>query len=248
MDTVTKSYDINFCLPIPEVLENDRVRLTPFIPRLHAESLFEKLSAHPEIFRYLPFGPYSSIDEFLTNLVENRIRKDPEDVLFAIFDKTKPSQTLNGSKNAPGALAGVIGFLNTSAPNLATEIGFVMILPQFQRTHVTSNAIGLLLNFTLNPPSTTYPEVLGLRRVVWKANSANKASIRAAERMGFTVEGILRWDRVLPIDREGNGLKVRETDPKRDHQGRDTVVLSLCWDNWEAGVKEHVQKVMNRVE
>lgn len=216
-------------------------------PSLHAESIFEQLLLYPDIFKYLPFGPYSDIVEFLTNLVENRIRKDPNDVLFAIFDKTKPSQSLNDSNSEAGSLAGVIGFLNTSAPNLATEIGFVIILPPFQRTHVTSNTIGLLLNFTLNPPSPSQPEALGLRRVVWTANAANKVSIRAAERMGFTVESMLRWDRVLPLDREGNGLTLREGDPKKEHQGRDTAVLSLCWDDWEAGVKERVKEMMNRV-
>lgn len=219
-------------------------------PSLHAKLIFDQFLLYPDIFKYLPFGPFKDIDDFLTNFVENRIRKDSNLLLFAIFDKTKPSQSLTNSNTGPdfsvGTLAGLIGFLNTSAPDLATEIGFVMILPPFQRTHVTSNAIGLLLNFTLNVPSPSSTS-LGLRRVVWTANNANKASVRAAERMGFRIESVLRWDRVIPIGKEGNGVTPRQGDPKGENPGRDTAVLSLCWDDWEAGVREKVAEIMNRI-
>lgn len=160
-------------------------------------------------------------------------------MLFAVFDKTKAHHV------GDGQLAGVIGFCEASAANLQAEIAFVLISPQFQRTHVTSNAIGLLLHYTLDIP---IDGGLGLRRVVWKANSLNIPSIKAAERMGFTKEGVLRWHWVLPDGRQvgGNGKPVRHGDPRPNALGRDTVVLSLCWDDWEASGRAQVDAAMAR--
>ena len=110
--------------------------------------------------------------------------KNPGWLLYAIFDLKRPSP----------ALAGCIGYLHTSTEHLVTEIGFIVILPDFQRSHVTSNAVGLLLNYALDPPEK---EGLGLRRVQWDTNSENQASEKVALRMGFTFEGRHRWNRVF---------------------------------------------------
>jgi len=267
MDVPPAAYDINFCFPIPEILESERVALTPFIvsscclsrylwnrnprnhlqPSKHAQLFIEQATLYPQIFDYLPFGPFNDVDDFLTNQAELRIRRDPGYILFVVYDKTKPA----GSSDHPGALAGIIGLINSSAPNLFTEIGCVTIFPPFQRTHVTSNAVGILLKFTLNLPSQQ-PGALGLRRVIWQANVLNKASVRLAERMGFKLEGILRWDRVLPASKAavgaGNGKDIRDGDPRKECVGRDTARLGLCWDDWEGGVREEVDKIMQRIQ
>lgn len=174
----------------------------------------------------MAFGPFETVEQFLDVFVEGRIHPNPACVLFAIYDKTRPLVDEE-------ALAGIIGLLDTSTTNLSTEIGFIFILPSFQRTHVASNAIGLLLHYTLDVPSEGG---LGLRRVVWKANSSNLPSIRAAERLGFKQEGVSRWAVVLPEwKRKGNGLERREEDSRKSCLGRDTVILSICWDEWEDG-------------
>jgi len=157
-----------------------------------------------------------------------------------VYDKTKASET----GNADGALAGAIGFCNASAPNLAVEIAFVLISPQFQRTHVTSNAIGLLLHYALDLPIAGG---LGLRRVVWQASPLNEPSIKAAERMGFKKELYSRWTYVMPeVKLIGNGLERRAGDPKAHLLGRDTLSLSLCWDDWEDGAWRRVDAIMAR--
>jgi RimJ/RimL family protein N-acetyltransferase len=122
-----------------------------------------------------------------------------------------------------------------------------MILPSFQRTHVTSNAVGLLLHYALDLP---VDGGLGLRRAVWQANVFNEASVRSAERMGFKLEAVLRWDRVLPIDKDDarNKKGERNGDPRAGCVGRDTAMLSICWDDWESGGKEHVDSIMDRLE
>ncbi|KAF8804150.1 acyl-CoA N-acyltransferase [Phlegmacium glaucopus] len=247
-------YDQNFCFPLPERLENERVKLDPFIPLKHAK-LIDQTILYPEIFRYLPFGPFKSADEFM-NFYETRIRKDPGYILFAIVDKTKLNTNLNNDDahkvpedegHNDGPLAGLIGFVNTSPTDLVTEVGPVMILPPFQRTHISSNATGLLLKYALNLPSES-PPGLGLRRVVWQANALNRASVGLAERMGFKLEGVLRWERALSPSKEETGRIPREGDPRRNYFGRDTALLALCWDDWEDGGREKVDQVMERVK
>ncbi|GLB43174.1 putative acetyltransferase (GNAT) domain containing protein [Lyophyllum shimeji] len=230
----TDEYDVNFCFPVKN-LENERVKLTPFIPSEHLDKFFALPSPS---YEYFPWVPYLTAEQFNASLIEGRIHPNPGCVLFAIYDKTKAS-------NADGALAGVIGFTDASAANLQAEVAFVMISPPFQRTHVTSNAIGLLLHYALDLPSEGG---LGLRRVAWKASPANAASVKAAERMGFRREGLLRWHWVLPEGKEtgGNGRERRAGDPRPQALGRDTMVLSLCWDDWESSGRARVDAVMAR--
>ncbi|KAJ7100827.1 acyl-CoA N-acyltransferase [Mycena belliarum] len=224
-----------FWFPIPAQLENDRVKLVPFIPSEHADPLFAGFQAHDTLFAYLLWGPFASAEDLLTTLVD-RVTADPASLLFAVFHKK--------AQGGP-ALAGIIGLFETSPESLATELAFLITLPQFQRTHITSNAIGLLLRWTLDTPAAGG---LGLRRVAWKANARNTKSVRAAERMGFRKEGVLRWESVLPAWKTevANGGGVREGDPVPGGLGRDTVLLSVCWDDWEGGVGESVKAIMER--
>ncbi|TFK67306.1 hypothetical protein BDN72DRAFT_799087 [Pluteus cervinus] len=262
-------YDVNFCFPVPRSLESERVRLEPFVPSVHPPTFWELSSPHPELYDYLPFGPFESVDQFISTFIKARIQPNHGTILFAVFDKVELSPSLtpkppsSNSGDAPSSypMAGLLGFLNTSVHNRCTEIGFVITLPKYQRTHVTSNAVGLLLQYTLDPPSLGG---LGLRRVVWQANALNLASIRAAEKMGFKREATLRWDRALPPGKEKGGESVgtgnldvtphgirirvtkREGDAKKDWVGRHTAMLSLCWDDWENGGREHVEAIIAR--
>ncbi len=124
-----------------------------------------------------------------------------------------------------------------------------MILPAFQRTHVTSNAVGILMNYALNLPADGG---LGLRRVVWTASASNAPSVGAAKRMGFQMEGVMRWARVWPEAkiRGSGGVRVRKEDPRAKEfaYGRNVAVLSVCWDDWETGAKEQVNAVMARTK
>jgi RimJ/RimL family protein N-acetyltransferase len=164
------------------------------------------------------------------------------------------------SRGSDGAPAGTIGLLSASPQNLSVEIGRVKIFPPYQRTHVASNAVGLLLQYTLNtpiPPTGMNREThsggtsgLGLRRVTWISHPLNEPSIRLARRLGFKLEATLRWDRALPPGKEdaSNGHGIRCGDPKPDWTGWDTVLLSICWDDWELdGGRERVEEDMRRV-
>jgi hypothetical protein len=137
-------------------------------------------------------------------------------------------------------------------------IGPVIILPSAQRSHVTTHAVGLLLQYALNLPSDPMLPGLGLRRVEWAAESGNIRSIATAKRLGFQMEGTLRWQWILPDTVQENvGQKFERKmvddekggDPAKDvpvGKGRHEVYLSICWDDWERGGRETLRTQMAR--
>ncbi|KIY49605.1 acyl-CoA N-acyltransferase [Fistulina hepatica ATCC 64428] len=231
--------DVNFCFPVPEKLENQRILLKPFDLVEHSAMWLNASLPFPEIYHGLSFGPFSSIAQ-QEKLLQQAIAADKARQLFVVFDKTREGTPI----------AGILGYLNSSTDNLLTEIGFVIILPPFHHTHVASNAVGLLMHYALD---NVDDGGLGLRRLEWRANSLNHASVGLAKKMGFRLDAILRWDRVIP-DRDnklGNGrdadLERRPANaPGHGTIGRDTALLSVCWDEWEDTVRNIADAAMNR--
>ncbi|KAH9954594.1 acyl-CoA N-acyltransferase [Russula dissimulans] len=227
-------YDINWIMPLHKTtLESERVKLTPFIPALHANEYAEQTAAHPELHRWISLD-LSSLDKILTE-VELRVRRDPTWILFAIIDKAREDK-----------LAGLIGLKNASPAHLSAEIAWLLVFPAFQRTYVTSNAIGLVLHYCFELPSAPQRPGLGFQRVQWATHTDNEASLRAAKRMGFGEEGTIRWCWVIREVHEGNGITLKEGDPKSPRAGRNSALLSLCADDWEDGGREHVQGLIDR--
>ena len=118
------------------------------------------------------------------------------------------------------------------------------MLPAFQRTFVASNATGLLLQYVMDGP----PHGLGLRRCQWQTHTSNEPSRRLALRMGFTFEGVQRFQRALPSNRLGNGFDVAELPEATGAKlgpSRDSAIFAHYRDEWKEKRKE-VQKVMDR--
>ena len=70
----------------------------------------------------------------------------------------------------------------------AIEIGNVVFAPRAQRSTLATEAMYLMARRVF--------EELGYRRYEWRCDSLNAASRRAAERLGFTYEGLFRQARV----------------------------------------------------
>ncbi|KAM5543710.1 hypothetical protein V8D89_002327 [Ganoderma adspersum] len=210
-------YDINFAWPLhPESLQTDRLKIVPFVPRVHAATYWASIQDHlSTLFRYYAFVPHS-LPEVLAWLELNEWG---------------------------GSLAGAIAFFNTAAQNLSTELGYVIVFPPFHHTHVAKEMVGVMLRYGLELPSASPPGI-GFRRVEWRVHPGNKPSLGLAERMGFKRDGVVRWLWVLPDELKEMGDECTRADAFEGRTGRHTVILSVCWDDWEGGVNEKVNAVL----
>lgn len=178
---------------------------------------------------------------------EETARLLPGTLRFAIY-----SAPLDNPK-APAEdyqFAGTLSPHESNYDNMLSEIGWVCILKPFQRTHVNTHACALLMHYILDSEAEGG---LGLRRLQWKANSLNKPSHKAAMRLGFKEEGVLRALVVLPKGTEGVAGEFEAEEvlmvagrPGRNEgrQQRDTWMASVTWKEWEDGVREHVDRLV----
>lgn len=163
----------------------------------------------------------------MTEFYEKLIEPVPGHCLYAVIDKTSSSI----GDQIEGQYAGVISMSNTSKEHQITDIGSI-VFPEFRRTHVAKNALGLLIIYILDPPSAGG---LGLRRVGWKCHQDNEASRGIASRMGFEFEGITRWSDVFPRSTTGLPVKALEerNGTKGEAPGQHTATYSIVWDEWD---------------
>ena len=121
----------------------------------------------------------------------------------------------------------------------------VLILPQWQRTCVSTHATALLLRELLDP-LPPHGDGVGLRRVQWQCHSDNAASKKAAERLGFIFEGTNRWCRALPDGKAGTAMVGRGRLLGSELQARHSCMLAICWDDWEGGTRDKINSLMKR--
>lgn len=164
--------------PEPAVLEGDRVRLAPIDAAAHAADLFAVAhgpDADPRLWDYLPYGPFPDAATLAAWIAG---REDSMDPLFlAVVDR------------ATGRARGQVSFLRPDPANGVVEIGHIWFGAGLQRTPGATEAILLLARHAFDG--------LGNRRLEWKCNAANQRSRRAAERFGFTFEGVFRQHMVV---------------------------------------------------
>ncbi|KZT55322.1 acyl-CoA N-acyltransferase [Calocera cornea HHB12733] len=229
-------YDVNFFFPVLlSSLESPRIKLTPFIPKVHAARYCDATAAHQHLYDFLPFS-MPSLDSML--LFAEGMRSSSGKILFVIIDKTRPDATL---PHLGGSLAGIIGLNNANLDYLSIDIGPIVVLPTFQRTHVAGHSVGLLLQYCMELPDATPNPGLGLRRITWLAKPDNPPSIRLAEKMGLTREGVLRWTYVT----EAKGKRTRDGDPDQK-PGRDCLLLAMTCEDWETRGRHIVEQQMDR--
>jgi RimJ/RimL family protein N-acetyltransferase len=154
------------------------VRLEPVDAAAHAASLYRLSHARPEdvgLWTYLAYGPFEGPGAFERWLEERAQSPDP--LFFTIVDQ------------ASGGAAGMASYLNIVPANGSIEIGHIWFAPVLQKTRAATEAIYLLARHAFDE--------LGYRRLEWKCDALNAASIRAARRFGFTYEGTFRQHMVV---------------------------------------------------
>ncbi|WJY16373.1 GNAT family protein [Pectobacteriaceae bacterium CE90] len=117
-----------------------------------------------------------------------------------------------------GKAVGFVALQHIDPNNGAIEIGWINWSPLMKRTLCSTEAIYLLLSYTL--------ETLQYRRCGWKCDSLHQSAINAAERLGFKYEGTLR-----------------QTQVSKGHS-RDVRWYSIIDDEWP-GIRQAMQLWLN---
>ena len=159
-------------LPPHEIISGRYCQLQP-LQTAHAGWLWDAIENAPEVWDYLPDGPFESGGAFLRWVETQIARKDA--IFFAICD-------------GEGKAIGLCAYLRLDPDNGSIEIGYIVFSPQLQRTRAATEAMFLLMRVVFDH---------GFRRYEWKCNSLNKASKAAAKRLGFRFEGTFRQAAVV---------------------------------------------------
>lgn len=160
-------------LPSREVLRGRYVLLRPLDAGRDAESLYavsHPPDGDPAIWTYLFDGPFAEIEEMRAALALQQQSADP--LFFALV----PIRSERAS--------GVASYMRMVPEHGVIEIGHIWFGTPMQRTTAATEAIYLLARHAFDD--------LGYRRLEWKCNALNAASRRAADRFGFSFEGIFR--------------------------------------------------------
>ncbi|WOO77551.1 putative protein [Vanrija pseudolonga] len=238
LHTPVEDYDLNFVLPVTE-LRSDRVELRPLIPSLHAQPLLDGVLANPELLLWLGVTrEWSTLDD-VCDWIETVCRRDKTHLHYAIY--SAPLDRLDAPVEEY-QFAGTAALMEADPSTMIIEIGWLIILGPFQRTHVLTHTSGLMMHRSLDTPEQGG---LGFRRLQWKANSLNQKSQAAALRLGYKFEGIVRAFVVLPKGKKGVRAG-RPGVPNADREQRDTWMGSITWFEWEEGVNAHVDKLVAR--
>ena len=88
-----------------------------------------------------------------------------------------------------GRALGLITLVNIQPAMRSVEVAHILYSPALQRTALATEAQYLLARYAF--------ETLGYRRYEWKCNALNKSSYRAAQRFGFTFEGVFRQHMIV---------------------------------------------------
>jgi RimJ/RimL family protein N-acetyltransferase len=177
-------------------LRGRHVLVRPVDPAADAGPLYELSHApagDPSIWTYLPDGPYESAEDLRGMLTW---AETAEGSLYF---------TLASPDDRPLGLA---SYQRITPEFGVIEIGHIWFGPPLRRTTAATEAIYLLARQAFDD--------LGYRRLEWKCNALNAASRRAAERFGFTFEGVFR-----------NHMVVKA-------RNRDTAWFALTGEEWPA--------------
>ncbi|MAM63908.1 GNAT family protein [Maritimibacter sp. UBA3975] len=148
--------------------------LEPLSADRHAADLFRAFEGYDRLWDYMPVGPFSSSSAFHRWMRDATAGDDPH--FLAIRDV------------ASGRWVGFCSLLRIAPEAGSIEVGFITFSPELQRTRAATEAMYLLMKWAFEA---------GYRRYEWKCNALNMASRRAAQRLGFSFEGVFRQHMVV---------------------------------------------------
>ena len=180
--------------PSGSTLQGRFIRLEKLDVGHHGDDLWAALQGpDPKLWDYLPYGPFTERGLFDAWLKGQAASTDP--LFYTVIDL------------ASGKAEGILSLMSIVPEHGRIEIGHVAFGAPMQRTPKSTEAVYLLAKLAF---------ALGNRRLEWKCNNANARSKQAAERLGFTFEGVF-WQHMIVKG-----------------QNRDTAWYSITDSQWPA--------------
>ncbi|MDB6091891.1 MAG: family N-acetyltransferase [Gammaproteobacteria bacterium] len=158
--------------PRRDVMLGRYCRLEPVDVDRHAPELFSAYMEAPDgrDWTYLSAERPETPEQFRIYLTKLAASEDP--LHFTILD----SET--------GTAVGTAALMRMDPANGVIEVGSITFSPRMKRTRVGTEAMYQLMRLAFDE--------LGYRRYEWKCDSLNAPSRAAADRYGFTYEGLFR--------------------------------------------------------
>ena len=162
--------------PARALMEGQHCRLEPLDVKAHAEALHAAnvLNTDGGMWTYMAYGPFATLEIY--RKWADGVSRGNDPLFFAIVDR------------ATGKPVGVASYLRIDPANGCIEVGHLAYSPLLQRKPTASEAMYLMMEQAFR---------LGYRRYEWKCNALNAPSRVAAQRLGFSYEGIFRQATVV---------------------------------------------------
>ncbi|NIM28874.1 MAG: GNAT family N-acetyltransferase [Gammaproteobacteria bacterium] len=206
--------------PSREPMIGRTCRVEVLDPARHAEELHaaNMQDTQHRIWTYLAYGPFESLGDYRKWAEEVSASDDP--LFYAIIAA------------ASEKAVGVASYLRITPASGTIEVGHINYSPALQGTIAATEAMYLMMKRVFES---------GYRRYEWKCDALNARSRAAAQRLGFSYEGIFRQATIYKgrnrdtawyamIDREWPELEeafTRWLDPGNfDNEGRQRLRLS----------------------
>ena len=155
--------------PSPQQFSGRFVHLEVLSAKCHAAELYQAFRGHDAVWDYMPDGPFSTAASFYRWVSYVTNKDDP--LFYAIRDlKT-------------GLSTGVASYLRITPITGSIEVGNIAFAPALQKTRAATEVMFLMMQWAFDA---------GYRRYEWKCNALNRPSRYAAQRLGFSYEGIFR--------------------------------------------------------
>ena len=157
--------------PVPgrDPISGRYARLEPLVPETHAAPLFRAFAGADWLWDYMPVGPFADLEAYRAWMHGAAEQGDP--LFFTI--RTLETDTV----------AGVAAYLRITPAAGTIEVGHITLSPALQRTRAATEAMVLMMGWAFDA---------GYRRYEWKCDALNRPSRAAAQRLGFSDEGVFR--------------------------------------------------------
>ena len=155
--------------PLGEPLTGAYVQLERMDPARHGADLHRAYLGHDGLWDYLPYGPFDTPADYTRWAEGAACGLDP---LFYVL-----------RNRATGLCGGVASYLRITPASGSIEVGHINLSPEIAGSRMATEAMFLMMDWAFGA---------GYRRYEWKCDALNRPSRRAAERLGFSYEGIFR--------------------------------------------------------